>query len=105
MLRSSSFGCGVAGDRAGRGSVEDFLHEGEHVGGAEDDSEGGCGGPASAHAGKGAGEYEELSDEAVEHGQADHGKAGDDEERGQHGLASFWRGRRRWLIWLVPKRS
>ena len=66
-------------------SEEDLLHEGEHVGGAEDDSQSCGGGPAAAYAGEGAGEDEEFSDEAVEHGQADHGETGDDEERGEGG--------------------
>ena len=70
--------------RAGRGerafrSVEESLHQPEHVSRAQDDAERGGDGPAAADAGEGAGENDEFADEAVEHGQADHGERGDDE--------------------------
>ena len=67
-------------------SVEDSLDHGEHVGGGEDDSGGGEGGPEDVVGDgglHGAGEDQELADEAVEHGQADDGERGDDED-GHH---------------------
>ena len=69
------------------GSVEKTLHEPEHVSRAENDAESRGDGPAAADAGEGAGEDQEFADEAVEHGQADHGERGDDEEGG--GLRNF----------------
>ncbi len=88
-----------AGD--GRGleaevAVEDALDHPEHVGGGEDDAGGGEDGPAGVVGDgglHGAGEDQELADEAVEHGQADDGERGDD-EHGDHPGELLRRGRR-----------
>ena len=67
-------------------AVEDALDHPEHVGRGEDDAGGGEHGPARVMRDGGlhaAGEDEELADEAVEHGQADDGECGDDED-GDH---------------------
>ena len=40
-------------------------------------------GPAVADASECAGEDEEFADEAVQHGQADHGESGDDKDGGE----------------------
>ena len=69
------------GERAFR-SVEEALHQPEHVSRAENHAERGGDGPAAADSGESAGEDDELADEAAEHGQADHGQRGDDEIRG-----------------------
>ncbi len=70
------------GDGRGLGAelgVEDALDHGEHVGGAEDDAGGGEHGPEDVVRGErglhGAGEDQELADEAREHGQAGGGEA------------------------------
>src|SRR3569833_1093642 len=65
------------------GSIEDALNHPEHVCSAENDADGGGDGPSVAYAGEGTGEDEELSDEAVQHGQTEHGERDDDEEGSQ----------------------
>ena len=64
-------------------SVKEALHQPEHVGGSKDHAERGGDGPAAADAGERAGEDQKFANEAVQHGQADHGERGDHKERGE----------------------
>ena len=86
MLAGVEVGRNNGGGLEAEFTVEDALNHPEHVGGGEDDA--GCAQDCPADvmidAGlHGAGEDEELAYEAVEHGQADDRKGGDDEE-GHH---------------------
>ena len=81
-----------AGDFVGANAeraVEDSLDHPEEVGGSEDDAGGGEDGPEDVVRDDGlhgAGEDEELADEAVEHGEAGGGEDGDDEHRDHPGV-------------------
>ena len=77
--RRSAAGLDV-GERAFR-SVEEALHQREHVGRAENDAERGGDGPAAADPVKVVERMMNSPMKPLEHGQADHGERGDDEDR------------------------
>src|SRR5260221_6756724 len=86
VLTSVEVWGGDCGGLDAKVAVEDSLDHPEHIGGGEDDSGGGEDCPAGVVRDSrlhGAGEGEELADEAVEHGKADDGEGSDDEE-GDH---------------------
>ena len=78
----TEIGGGFGGGQRALRAVEEALDKPEHVSGAENDAERGDDGPTAADLGKGAGKDDEFSNEAAQHGQADHGEGGDDEIRG-----------------------
>ncbi len=72
-------------------AVEDALDHPEHVGGGQDDAGSGQHGPADVVSDgglHGSREDEELTDEAVEHGEAYNGECGEDEHGDDPGEAS-----------------
>ena len=68
-LAEAQIGGGFGSGERAFGAVEEALHEREHVGRAENDADRGGDGPAAADSGEGAGEDDELADEAASMGR------------------------------------